>query len=212
MYRVRNWSQFQHYKKRNPPWIKLHFELLSSRDWVMLDDASRLLAIACMLVASRHNGEVPDDPEYIRRVAHLDRVPNLKPLIKCGFIESQAFACKPLANACAIDREETERESETQTEGWARPSKRCPSDFVVTEDLLAWAAIEAISQEVLQSETPKFKDYTFASSRSDWKATWRNWMRKARDSKANGASNGRKESAAELLGRSTKASYYGSTD
>lgn len=28
-FKVRNWEQFQHYKDRNPPWIKLHFALLA---------------------------------------------------------------------------------------------------------------------------------------------------------------------------------------
>ena len=27
-YRVKNWSKFQHYKNRNPPWIRLHVEIL----------------------------------------------------------------------------------------------------------------------------------------------------------------------------------------
>ena len=26
--RVRNWERYQHYKERNPPWIKLYVELL----------------------------------------------------------------------------------------------------------------------------------------------------------------------------------------
>ena len=25
---IKNWGEFQHYKKRNPPWIKLHKKLL----------------------------------------------------------------------------------------------------------------------------------------------------------------------------------------
>ncbi len=37
--RVVNLERFQHYKDRNPPWIKLHRELLSSRTWVTSDDA-----------------------------------------------------------------------------------------------------------------------------------------------------------------------------
>jgi len=28
MLRVKNWGKFQHYKDRNPPWIKLHRGLL----------------------------------------------------------------------------------------------------------------------------------------------------------------------------------------
>lgn len=91
--KVKNWTQFQHYKDRNPPWIKLHFALLSSPDWVMLDDASRVLAVACMLIASRNSGSIPDDPAYLKRVAYLHRTPDFKPLIECGFLEP-ASGCK----------------------------------------------------------------------------------------------------------------------
>lgn len=84
--RIKNWDKFQHYKDRNPPWIKLHYEILSSKDWVMLDDASKLLALAIMLIASRSGGEVPSDMEYIKKVAHLKQKPNIKPLIDSGFV------------------------------------------------------------------------------------------------------------------------------
>lgn len=94
--RVRNWRGFQHYKDRDPPWIKLHFSLLSSTDWVSLDDASRVLAIACMLVASRNNGCVPVDKSYLRRLAYLSVDPDFKPLIDCGFLE---YASNTLADA-----------------------------------------------------------------------------------------------------------------
>jgi len=89
-YTIRNWREYQHYKDRNPPWIKLHYELLSSRDWVMLDDAGRVLAVACMLLASRNDGMVPDDPAYVKRVAYLNKKPNFAPLVDCGFLVSDS--------------------------------------------------------------------------------------------------------------------------
>ena len=107
---VRNWLQFQHYKHRNPPWIKLHYEVLSSRDWVSLNDESRVLAIACMLIASRNEGRVPDDPDYVQRVSYLNKKPNFNPLIKCGFLEC-ASTCKRLRTNA-----DTELELETETE------------------------------------------------------------------------------------------------
>ena len=110
-YKVRNWRKFQHYSKRNPPWIKLHYEVMTSRDWVMLSDASKLLAIVCMLIASRNEGEVPDDPEYIKRVAYLDRAPNLLPLIDSGFLLADASARK---HKQAHATSETETEAETE--------------------------------------------------------------------------------------------------
>lgn len=118
-YRIKRWQDFQHYRDRNPPWIKLHFALLSSQDWVMLDDASRVLAVACMLVASRHDGLVPDDPAYLKRVAYLHRTPNFKPLIDCGFLEPDSECKQMLADAIPEteerrDREETEADSATR--------------------------------------------------------------------------------------------------
>lgn len=102
---IKNWKKFQQYKDRNPPWIKLHFELLTSHDWVMLSDASRLLLVMCLMVASRHQGRVPYDGSYMRRVCHLKYV-NFKPLIENGFLEEmQADDTKWLA--------ETETETET---------------------------------------------------------------------------------------------------
>jgi hypothetical protein len=121
-FEIRNWREFQHYKDRNPPWIKLHYSLLASEDWVMLADASRVLAVACMLVASQNDGKVPNNPEYLKRVAYLngENSPDFKPLIRCGFLipladasTLQADASKTLASA----RPETEAyREETETE------------------------------------------------------------------------------------------------
>lgn len=124
MLRVRNWRKFQHYKDRTPPWIKLHWELLSSEDWVMLDDASKLLAVACMLIASRNEGLVPDNPAYIKRVAYLDKTPNLKPLIECGFLEN------PLADDSESKRKQADDTTETEAyrEEEEKESKRGGAD------------------------------------------------------------------------------------
>lgn len=101
-YKIKNWDQFQHYKDRNPPWIKLHFSLLSSEDWVMLDDASRLIAVVIMLVASRNNGVIDGTAKglnYLQRIAYLDKKPNLKPLINSGFlvpVQADDSECKQM--------------------------------------------------------------------------------------------------------------------
>lgn len=116
--KVKNWRTFQHYKDRNPPWIKLHFTLLSSADWVALADASRVLAVACMLIASRNDGEIDVSRagiEYLKRVAYLNSEPDFKPLIECGFLEYasalQADASVLLANSVS----ETENLIHTET-------------------------------------------------------------------------------------------------
>ena len=49
---TKNWAEFQHYKDRSPPWIKLHKELLDDRQYQSLPLASRALAPMLWLLAS----------------------------------------------------------------------------------------------------------------------------------------------------------------
>lgn len=65
--------------------------------------------------------------------------------------------------------------------------KRCPEEFQVTEDLRTWAAANAPGVDV-EAQTAAFRDYEFRNGKTDWAATWRNWMRKAKP--ANGKVNG----------------------
>lgn len=86
-FRIRNWEKYQHYKHRNPPWIKIHFELLSSQDWVNANESTRNLMIVCILIASRNDGNLAADEHYLKRVSHMRKLPNFKPLIESGFLE-----------------------------------------------------------------------------------------------------------------------------
>jgi hypothetical protein len=61
-----------------------------------------------------------------------------------------------------------------------RASTRCPEEFVVTEAMRTKMAAECPGVD-LDRETAKFRDHTYAKARSDWPATWRNWMREAYD-------------------------------
>ena len=159
-YRVRNWEKFQHYKNRNPPWIKLHFELLSSSDWVTLDDKSRVLVIACMLIASRNGGMVPSDPLYVQRVAYLKDIPDFEPLISCGFLQDSAS--KLLASA-SIKSETGLVKSETglvkSETGLVKSDTEKPllnKDLQVNASkLLASASIKALANARPETETYK---------------------------------------------------------
>ena len=127
-FRVRNWDKFQHYKDRAPPWIKLHRDLLTSRTWVSGDDASRALAIACMLLAAATDNKIPADPVYVRRVAYLNADPDFSRLAETDFIEFidengnvLADASSALAN-CTKRSPEERREEERRGEAEPRPS------------------------------------------------------------------------------------------
>lgn len=89
MFRIKNWLKYQHYgEKKTVPWIKLHYEVLTGEDFSDWDNDAKLLAIVCMLIASRHNGDVPNNPKHVQRLGNLDKLPDFKPLIKTGFLES----------------------------------------------------------------------------------------------------------------------------
>lgn len=138
-YRICSWDKYQHYKDRNPKWIKLHTELLSSRMWVMLDDASRVLAIACMVLAAREHGCFDADPEFVKRVAFLNSTPDFSQLIKYGFLEllneDGTVASDPLAScyqsASLEKRREEKRRSEKRRKEYVERLSTPDVDLVV---------------------------------------------------------------------------------
>jgi hypothetical protein len=154
--RIRNWEQFQHYRDRNPPWVKLHFSLLSSADWVTLADSDRVLLVASMLLASKNNGEVPEDPDYVQRVAYLAKKPNFGNLIRCGFLTSDS-ASMMLADASktlGVARPETEeRREEGETE-----ESRCCAPSMPNAFETFWAAYPRKTAKVKAREAWKKLD------------------------------------------------------
>lgn len=77
-------------------------------------------------------------------------------------------------------REEKRREDISPTnvgESAKRATRKCPSDFVVTDEMRNWAA-ENFPAVDLDAAAAKFRDHTFTKSITDWPATLRNWVRK----------------------------------
>ena len=96
------WNEFQHYRKRHPPWIKLHRSLLDNYEFHCLPDASKALAPLLWLLASDYeNGEIPRDLAMISFRFHttietLEAA--LNPLIDEGFFQCEHRASKTLAS------------------------------------------------------------------------------------------------------------------
>lgn len=115
--RVRNWEKFQHYRDRNPPWIKLYNDLLEDYEFGRLQDASKAHLIAIWLLASRTGNELPADPEWIAGKIGATEPVNLSTLVSAGFLEAYGDASKALAESkqSAIPEREGETEAETPT-------------------------------------------------------------------------------------------------
>ena len=87
---IKNWSKFQHYKDRHPPWIKLYRSLLTDYTFAELPDKSKLDLVLLWLLASDHEGMIPDDADFLRRKLSISRRPKLEILKKQGFLTENA--------------------------------------------------------------------------------------------------------------------------
>ncbi len=71
--RVKNWDQFQHFKDRCPPWIKLYKDLLDDPDWHELSGDQAKVLVMLWLVASEDCGKEGGLPE-IKKLAFRLRI------------------------------------------------------------------------------------------------------------------------------------------
>jgi len=124
----RNWNDFQHYKLRSPPWVKLHKKLLDNFDYQRLPLASKALAPMLWLLASEHEeGEIDADPEKLAfrlRMDVSDINVGLKPLIDKEFFFVVHGDISLLASCMQHALPETEKRQRTETEKEAEPRKR----------------------------------------------------------------------------------------
>jgi hypothetical protein len=122
--RPKNWSKCQHYKDRNPPWIKLHRDLLNDRDFMCLPIASKAIAPLLWLLASESKtGEFNANViELAFRLRMTEKEVNdgLNPLISKGFFVD---ASGVLAECLQVAIPETETETETERETKTKKSK-----------------------------------------------------------------------------------------
>jgi len=108
----KNWTSFQHYKDRAPPWIKLHKVLLDDSAFQRLPVASRALAPMLWLLASEEkDGAFNGDPVELAfrlRQSEKEVTSALKPLIDNGFFVLVQDASKLLAERVQVAVPETE--------------------------------------------------------------------------------------------------------
>lgn len=85
---------------------------------------------------------------------------------------------------------------------------RLPDDWQPCETDIAAAKREGLSDDAIQRESDKFRDYWHAQPgqrgrKADWSATWRNWCRKAAESRQQrpnaASSGGRRKSAPSVV-------------
>ncbi len=83
---VKNFSQFQHYKDRKPPWIKLYNSLLEDYEFTFLPDASKIHLMMIWLLASQMDNKIPRDSNWISRKIFATEPVDLDLLFDTGFL------------------------------------------------------------------------------------------------------------------------------
>lgn len=202
--RVKKWDEFQHYKERNPPWIKLHKGYLDNYEFQCLPVDSRALAPMIWLLASESkDGSIEYNLEKIGfriRMSALELEAALVPLISGGFLELEGVAIAPLAERKqdAMPETEAERETEAEEETDSAPSaarvvKRETSNTRKKGTRLAIDA-EPDAEDIryareeygwpverIALEWANMRDWSQSSrngAKLDWRATWRTWVRR----------------------------------
>jgi len=180
---VADFDRLQHYKDRNPPWIKLYNDLLDSYEFTRLQDASKWLAVGIMLLASRMQNKVPADPAWIAQRLGCTNDVDLQPLITIGFIVAEQDAIEALANSQqpAPKRErqrESKRQTKTEGDGW----KQVPAGWEPKDRHKARAAELKLD---LDRQVRKYKAHDFDKVHTDPDRSFDKWLEQAAEFHAN---------------------------
>lgn len=92
-YAIKNWKDFQHYGKRNPPWIKLHRAVIDDYSFCSLPDATKGHLMLLWLYASQNNGRVPTDVPFLEKKLSITGL-DLGELAERGFLIPEGGASK----------------------------------------------------------------------------------------------------------------------
>jgi hypothetical protein len=176
--RPKNWTDLQHYKRRSPPWVKLHKRLLDDFEFQNLPLASKALAPMLWLLASE-DGQGWIDAQAAKisfrlRISEEELEAAIRPLLAAGFFEEEdaSAALATDANDAAPESEE-EKESETKPssdfpEGKSDPRddfdlfwKEYPTDALMSKKraLEQWQKLAPPEREAARAAVPAFREY-----------------------------------------------------
>jgi hypothetical protein len=154
--KIKNWSKFQHFKDRKPPWVKLYRDVLDDMEWYELDPLASKVLVMCWLIASEDEGRLPTSKTLAFRLRMTE-----KQTIDClnklsHWLEQDDINTISEQYHCDSLERETETETETKREKKAT-GVACPDG--VGEDVwqdwlqLRKAKKAPVTQTVVNSAT-----------------------------------------------------------
>jgi len=127
--RIKNWTKFQHFKDRRPPWVKLYRDILDDLEWHELDPLAAKVLVMLWLIASENEGRIPDNKTLAFRL-RLTELKTKEIIIKLSHWLEQDDINK-ISSGYQVDLPERETETELETETKKEKnatSVACPPD------------------------------------------------------------------------------------
>jgi len=198
-FRIRNFERFQHYKDRNPPWIRLYGALWRDRAFFRLPDVVKAHLIGLFALAARLDNRIPDDPEWLAHELCASEPIDFPALLASGFLvpehpaSTAETSCPPIDTSsvsvsesdlpCSRVTGEANEIEKAQPEGeyrhrGKRPEVKWPAGFALDEEMGQFARRLGIDPE---TEFEAWRDDCAAHDRryADWRAAWRGRCRNA---------------------------------
>ena len=127
--RIKNWTKFQHFKDRRPPWVKLYRDILDDLEWHELDPLAAKVLVMLWLIASEDDGRIPDTKTLAFRL-RLTEIKTKEIVIKLShWLEQDDI--NVISSGYQLDSTETETETEKEIETKKEKNATkvaCPSD------------------------------------------------------------------------------------
>jgi hypothetical protein len=122
--KIKNWTKFQHFKDRRPPWVKLYRDILDDLEWHELDPLAAKVLVMLWLIASENDGCIPDNKTLAFRL-RLTEIKTKEILIKLShWLEQEDI--NSISNGYQVDSTETETERETEVEKEKETKAKAP--------------------------------------------------------------------------------------
>lgn len=182
---VKNWAEFQHYKDRNPPWIKLHNTLLEDYDFECLQDASKGHLLSIWMLASRTGNQIPNDAAWIGRKIGASTPVDIDELLASGFLvlnqplqEAEQGASKAIAGC-----KQSAIPEQSRGEGEQSGSKRTLFDPPQQSEVFTYMIEKGLDSIQANVESVKFWNYYESNGwkvgknkMSKWKSSASGWL------------------------------------
>ena len=155
--KIHNWEKWQSYRadRGQPPWIKIHRELMRNIEWVSFTDAQRGQLVAIWLLAADHNGVIPASPKIIQKLCHMDSEPDINLFIINGFIDGVIVASDERQHDTPEKRREETEKKQSRVEKKETTAFALP-DWINKSHWEMWVkARKKMSHEQMQAQVDK---------------------------------------------------------